>query len=157
MSILRALGFDDDEVVVGGGDIDDSFNWKKSSKSKKPLALEQAFILLRLAFADIWIKTEAAYFLGKWPWDALYKTHDAELLAWHRLPRFGDTILKATSRKHNPSSLIIPLCSSAPPGLSRALSCSMLFRSIHSKSIICKRRPTELLALCCVTVRSRQM
>ena len=35
------------------------------SKSKKPLALEHAFILLRLAFTDIWIETEAAYFLRR--------------------------------------------------------------------------------------------
>ena len=60
MSIPKALGFDDDEVVGdGGGSIE------KSSKSKKPPALEHAFILLRLAFTDIQFETEAAYFLGK--------------------------------------------------------------------------------------------
>ena len=35
-----------------------------SSKSK---ALEHAFTFLRLAFTDIRIETEAAYFLGKFP------------------------------------------------------------------------------------------
>ena len=38
---------------------------RKLSKSKKPLALEHVFILLRLALTNIWIKTKAAYFLGK--------------------------------------------------------------------------------------------
>ena len=38
---------------------------EKFFKSKKPPALEHAFTLLRLAFTDIWIETEAAYFLGK--------------------------------------------------------------------------------------------
>ena len=89
-------------------------------------ALEHTFILLRLAFTDFRIETKAAYFLRKAiPWDAWYKTHDAELLAlfrpsrfgsplagrkqkaewdrqvkvlaWQRLPRFGGKISKATS------------------------------------------------------------
>lgn len=52
MSIPRALGFDDDEVVGGGG----GGSNEKWSKSKKPPALEHAFILLRLAFTDIRIE-----------------------------------------------------------------------------------------------------
>ena len=38
---------------------------EKSSKSKKPPALEHLFILSRLAFTDIRFETEAAYFLRK--------------------------------------------------------------------------------------------
>ena len=38
---------------------------EKLSKSKKPLALEYAFIHLRLAFTNIWIEPKVSYFFSK--------------------------------------------------------------------------------------------
>ena len=61
-------------IIEGGGKlIEKSMELKtgklsksqKLSKSKKSLALKHIFIFLRLAFANIWIQTQVAYFLGK--------------------------------------------------------------------------------------------
>ena len=51
------------------------------------------------------------------------------------------------------SKLSIPLCSQAPPRLAR---CPFLLNAFP-ESIIFRPRLTELLMLCCVTIRSRQI
>ena len=76
--ILRALGFDNNEVVGGY----DSGSNKKLFKSKKSLVLEHAFIFWKLTFTDIQI--EKNDFLRC----LLYKTYNAELLALHKLLKF---------------------------------------------------------------------
>ena len=108
---------------------------EKSSKSKKPPALEHAFILLKKAI----------------PWDARYKTHDTELMALFRPSKFKSPLAgrkqktewdcqaelsnllpstayndychsfkpKSASSESNPSDLILPLCFRASPGLVR--------------------------------------
>ena len=92
MSIPGALGFDDHEVVGGGGD--GGLN-EKSSKSKKPPALEHAFIFLRLVSTDIRIETEADYFLGKWFLEML----DTKLTMQTSWPCLGFQDLGSTFKK----------------------------------------------------------
>ena len=100
---------------------------KKLSKSKEPSGA----------------KTEAACFLGMIPWDARYKTHDAELLAWFRLSRFGGPLAGCRQK----TDLIILLCSQAPPGLPRAF-----FARGISESIIFEPRVTEFLLFSLLTI-----
>ena len=58
MSIPRALGFDNDEIIGGSG----GGSNKKSSKSKKYPASEHTFIFLRLALLIFGLKPKQPIF-----------------------------------------------------------------------------------------------
>ena len=135
---------------------------EKSSKSKKTSGARSCFYPFKasLYWYSDWDRS-SSFSRKIIPWDARYKTHNAELLAWHRLSRFRGPLPKATSRNQNPPSLAFCYAPNPSPGPPAYQEPFLL--DAFPESIIFIPRVTELLLLCLVTTsnwivaRARQM